>query len=117
MARRILAAVFLSLAACGGLQLKPDESLGPAAITLTRVQTAGKTVSAYLIFDKDYEGPLEMRLLDRDDEEGVEIGRSTVRVSERSGATYVDFIFDPRTPVHLTAAVRVKVPTIGGVGP
>jgi len=107
------------LSACGGLKLKPDSSLVPASVSVTRVERAvdnatGKTVHAYLVFDKPFAGAVEMRLFDRDDAKGVEVGRSVVRVNEPAGAHYVDFIFDPRTPVFTAAAAQVKAVTAGG---
>ena len=104
----VLAATLIVLSACGGLQLVPDESLAQAAIAVTRIQPKGNTISAYVVFEQDYVGPLEMRLFDTDDADGVEIGRATVRVNERVGAAYLDFIFDPRTPLRAAAAVLVR---------
>ena len=113
MCTRLSVVALLALCACGGLKLKPDASLAPVSVTVTRVERAvdnpaGKTVSAYLVFDKPFEGTVEMRLFDRDDAKGVEVGRSVVRVNEPAGAHYVDFIFDPRTPVFASAAAQVK---------
>jgi hypothetical protein len=119
MRTRLFAAAVLVLTACGGLKLKPDSSLAPASVSVTRVERAvdnvnGKTVSAYLVFDKPFAGAVEMRLFDRDDAKGVEVGRSVVRVNEPSGAHYVDFIFDPRTPVYAAAAAQVKAVAAAG---
>jgi hypothetical protein len=113
MRHRFVVAAVVVLSACGGLTLKPDESLAPASVTVTRVErviknASGRTVSAYLVFDKPFAGLLEMRLYDRDDEKGVEVGRTLVAVNEPAGARYIDFTFDPRTPVHAAGAVRVK---------
>jgi hypothetical protein len=113
MRTRLLVATVLLLSACGGLKLKPDESLAPESVTVTRVERAvdnatGKTVSAYLVFDKPFTGAVEMRLFDRDDAKGVEVGRAVVRVNEPAGAHYVDFIFDRRTPVYTAAAAQVR---------
>jgi hypothetical protein len=113
MLTRLFAASVLLLSACGGLNLMADDSLTQASLTVTRVQIAGKTVSAYVVFDQSFDGPLEMRLFDRDDADGVEIGRSVVRVREQAGAHYIDFIFDPRTPVHKAAAVLIRT-DVGG---
>jgi len=118
---RLLVAAVVALSACGGLKLKPDESLAPASVSVTRVERAvdnatGKTVSAYLVFDKPFTGAVEMRLFDRDDAKGVEVGRSVVRVNEPAGAHYVDFIFDPRTPVYAAGAAQVKAVSAAGAG-
>lgn len=117
---RLLVAAVVALSACGGLKLKPDDSLAPASVTVTRVERAvdnatGKTVSAYLVFATSFTGTVEMRLFDRDDAKGVEVGRSVVRVNEPAGAHYVDFIFDPRTPVYAAAAAQVKAVSAAGV--
>jgi len=118
MRTRLLVAAVVALSACGGLKLKPDASLAPASVSVTRVERAvdnvtGKTVSAYLVFDQPFEGAVEMRLFDRDDAKGVELGRAVVRVREPAGARYVDFIFDPRTPVYTAAAAQVKAVAAG----
>ncbi|MBM4282518.1 MAG: hypothetical protein FJ137_17785 [Deltaproteobacteria bacterium] len=123
----LCAALFAVLAAsaCGGLALKPDESLAPASVTVTRVDrptknATGKTVTAYLVLDKPFAGAVEMRLFDRDDDKGVEVGRQTVVVDEPAGAHYVDFQFDSRTPVFAAAAVQVRAlpgpSTVGAAG-
>ncbi|MGA9520914.1 MAG: hypothetical protein WBV82_05590 [Myxococcaceae bacterium] len=57
-------------------------------------------ISVYLKVEKAYTGPLELRAFDR---QSQEIGRARVELDEKAPtAKYVDFDFDPRTPL-LTA--------------
>lgn len=85
--------------------VKPHESLATSGITATRATrgedgTKAHTVTAYLSFEKPWTGALEMRAFDEQDRE---VGRVKVEVEEKEAtAHYVDFTFDPRTPL-LTA--------------
>lgn len=85
--------------------VKPHESLAGFGITATRATrgeegTKAHTVTAYLAFEKPWSGALEMRAFDDQDRE---VGRVKVDVEEKEAtAHYVDFTFDPRTPL-LTA--------------
>lgn len=111
--RTALAVAALALCGCGGLKLKPDPTLAACSLSWTRVERvvdnpAGKTVTAYVVFDKPFDGTLELRLFDRDDAKGVEVGRSVLRVHQPAGARYVDFLYDARTPVFTSTAAQLK---------
>lgn len=87
------------------VKVKADESLATHGVAVTRAArgeqgTAAHTVTAYVTFEKAFKGTLELRAYDATD---AEVGRAKVEVDEKeSGAHYVDFTFDPRTPL-LTA--------------
>ncbi|MBL7765885.1 MAG: hypothetical protein JNJ58_07325 [Chitinophagaceae bacterium] len=60
--------------------------------------TTDNIVSAYFIFDKNFEQEIVARILNT---EGQEYGRSRVKIkANQKDATYVDFIFDPRTEIE-----------------
>lgn len=85
------------------LVVHPD--LQPRGLAATRAaieRTPEKrhSVAVYVIVDKPYSGPIELRAYDAKNQE---IGRTKVALDEKeSTARYVDFAFDPRTPL-LTA--------------
>jgi hypothetical protein len=85
--------------------LFPYTTLFRSGVGVTRAArgeqgTAAHTVTAYITFEKPFKGTLELRAYDATD---AEVGRVKVEVDEKeSGAHYVDFTFDPRTPL-LTA--------------
>jgi len=59
--------------------------------------TIDNIVSAYLIFDKDFNQPISVKVFD---EQGLEYGRVNKAVSAKSGeAKYIDFNFDKRTNI------------------
>jgi hypothetical protein len=87
------------------VKLNTVADLAPKGISATRAARATEgagvsTVTVYVILDKPYTGPLELRAYDV---QSQEVGRAKVSVDEKeSTARYVDFHFDPRTPM-LTA--------------
>jgi hypothetical protein len=89
----------------GQVKFAVHQDLGPKGVGATRAAraeaaAAQHSVSVYVTIDKAYTGPLELRAYDKDN---LEIGRAKVDVDEKSStAKYVDFQFDPRTPL-LTA--------------
>ena len=57
----------------------------------------GKIIAAYLMFEKDFVGMLQLRAMSDD---GSEVGRAVLEVKGTAGdARYVDFGFDDRTPL------------------
>lgn len=89
----------------GQVKFAAHQELGAKGIGATRAArgetaAAQHTVTVYVTLDKPYTGPLELRAFDNANQE---IGRVKVDVDEKSStARYVDFTFDPRTPI-LTA--------------
>ncbi len=87
------------------VKLAVASELGGKGINATRAsrEPSGAkqhVVSVYVVLDKPYAGPLELRAYGADKKE---IGRAKVQVDEKEAtARYVDFEFDPRTPL-LTA--------------
>jgi hypothetical protein len=87
------------------VKLAVHQELSPKGVGATRaarqdVNAARHSVTVYVTVDKPYTGPLELRAYDAANQE---IGRSKVELDEKeSTAKYVDFQFDPRTPL-LTA--------------
>jgi hypothetical protein len=87
------------------VKLKPHESVAANGLGVTRAArgeegTKKHTVTAYVTYEKGFSGKLEMRVYDAEDRE---VGRTIVESDEKdSGAKYVDFTFDERTPL-LTA--------------
>jgi len=84
------------------VQLKPHESVAANGLGVTRAArgeqgTQKHTVTAYVTYEKGFSGTLEMRVYDAEDRE---VGRAKVESDEKeSGAKYVDFQFDERTPL------------------
>ena len=59
--------------------------------------TTDNILSAYLIFEKDFNQQLSIKVFD---EQGLEYGRTSQPISAKAGeAKYVDFIFDKRTNI------------------
>lgn len=87
------------------VKLAVHQELQPKGVGATRAArqdaaAARHSVSVYVTVDKPYSGPLELRAYDA---ANLEIGRAKVELNEKeSTAKYVDFQFDPRTPL-LTA--------------
>ena len=87
------------------VKLSSVPELAPKGISATRGArstegASASTVTVYVILDKPYSGPLELRAYDAQNQE---IGRTRVDVAEKEAtAKYMDFQFDPRTPL-LTA--------------
>lgn len=88
------------------LKLAVHSDLGPKGVNATRaargVGGTGKShaVTVYVTVDKPYSGSLELRAFGADNKE---IGRARTSLEEKeSTGKYVDFEFDPRTPL-LTA--------------
>lgn len=83
--------------------IKLSDSLGRSGIKLGKVlitgtdSTSDNIVTAYIIFEKGYEGKLIAKAFD---ENGVEFGRASVMVTaEPDDAKYYDFQFDHRTNI------------------
>jgi hypothetical protein len=89
----------------GQVKLSVHQELSPKGLGATRAarSTEGSSthvITVYVTVDKPYAGPLELRAYDA---ANMEIGRAKVSLDEKeSTARYVDFAFDPRTPL-LTA--------------
>jgi hypothetical protein len=84
------------------VKFKPHESIAANGLGVTRMArgedgTAKHTVTAYVTFEKAFAGALELRAYDTEDRE---VGRSKLDCDEKeSGAKYLDFTFDERTPL------------------
>lgn len=77
-----------------------NKGLGVTRATLGEQGAANHAVSLYVTLDKPLDAALELRSYDAEDRE---VGRATVSMKEAAPtAKYVDFAFDPRTPL-LTA--------------
>lgn len=72
--------------------------LTPGKIIITSTDsTTDNILSAYLIFEKDFNQQLMIKVFD---EQGLEYGRANQMISAKAGeAKYVDFIFDKRTNI------------------
>lgn len=65
-----------------------------------------KKVSIYLIAKNDFKGKIILKALDKNKKE---IGRSSMNVSiSKDDAKYVDFVFDPRTPLMKAEYFSIK---------
>jgi hypothetical protein len=95
----------------GQVKLAVHQELGPKGIGATRAARGEKVAGAhaitvYVTLDKPYSGPLELRAYDS---ANLEIGRTKVTVDEKeSTAKYVDFQFDPRTPLLTADHVELR---------
>ncbi|MDY7229281.1 hypothetical protein [Hyalangium rubrum] len=84
------------------VKLAVHQELGPKGLGATRATraeaaAARHSITVYVTMDQAYTGPLELRAYDA---ANLEIGRSKVQMDEKSStAKYVDFEFDPRTPL------------------
>lgn len=84
------------------VKFTPHESVAANGLGVSRAArgeegTKPHTITAYLTFEKAFDGTLEMRAFDSQDRE---VGRAKVSSTEtESGAKYVDFTFDERTPL------------------
>lgn len=84
------------------VKLKPHDSVAANGLGLTRAArgeegTARHTITAYVTFEKAFTGTLELRAYDSEDRE---VGRVKLDADEKeSGAKYLDFTFDERTPL------------------
>ncbi len=93
------------------IKVKTDESVAANGLGVTRAArgedgTAAHTVTAYVTFEKAFTGVLELRAYDDKD---LEVGRVKVEATEKeSGAHYVDFTFDQRTPLLTAGYVQLR---------
>lgn len=93
------------------VKLKSHESLATSGLTATRATrgedgTAKHTVTVYVTFEKAWQGTVELRAYDQQERE---VGRVKVELDEKeAGAHYVDFAFDPRTPLLTAGAFEVR---------
>ena len=84
------------------MKFNPHESIAANGLGVSRAArgeqgTKQHVVTAYVTFEKAFKGVIEMRAYDA---ENREVGRSKVESDEKeSGAKYVDFEFDERTPL------------------
>lgn len=73
--------------------------------------TKRHTITAYVTFEKAFDGTLELRAYDTQDRE---VGRSKVSSKEaESGAKYLDFTFDERTPLMTAGHFELRVTPAG----
>ena len=93
------------------VKVKSHDSVAANGLAVTRAArgedgTATNTITAYITFDKAFAGALEVRVYDN---EQREVGRAKADVEEKeSGAKYVDFTFDPRTPLMTAAGFELR---------
>jgi hypothetical protein len=84
------------------VKVKPHESVAANGLGVTRAArgedgTAKHTITTYITFEKAFAGSLELRAYDGEDRE---VGRAKLDTEEKeSGAKYLDFTFDERTPL------------------
>jgi hypothetical protein len=84
------------------VKVKTHESVASNGLGITRAArgedgTAQHTITAYVTFEKGFAGTLELRAYDAEDRE---VGRAKLESDEKeSGAKYLDFTFDERTPL------------------
>lgn len=63
-------------------------------------------VSVYLIFDKDYKGPVTAKIFDS---KNLEYGRSTADITAVKGdARFVDLVFDHRTDIARKSRILLE---------
>lgn len=63
-------------------------------------------LTLYLIFDKDFKGPVSAKAYDKN---GLEVGRSQITADEKAGnAKYFDFKFDPRTYIEVKSKIVIE---------
>lgn len=96
--------------------LHPDivlnESLKAKGLSIGKylVENDGKGVdnklSVYIITDKDFNGALTFKVLDK---KGVESGRTTLNLNSKAGeAGYKDVIFDERTNIQNSYTIEIN---------
>lgn len=67
-----------------------------------------KTITAYILADKNYSGALRLVALDSTKRE---IGRSSAKAELEAGdAKYIDFKFDARTPMKEVKTIQLQTP-------
>lgn len=77
-----------------------DAGLSGAGITLSQLKETGKEVSVYVMFERPFNGGLQLRAKTA---EGTELGRSpaTAKLTYAAdSAQYLSFNFDARTPLE-----------------
>lgn len=99
------------------VKLTATDTLAPLGLTATRATrgedgTRAHTVTVYMTFEKAWAGAVELRAYDTSDRE---VGRVKVDLDEKeANAHYVDFVFDPRTPLltagHFDVRATSKAP-------
>ena len=68
--------------------------------------TTDNIFTAYIIFNKNFDGIITSRVID---EQGKEFGRSSVTINALQGeAKYVDFVFDSRTNIDRSDKIIVQ---------
>jgi hypothetical protein len=94
------------------VKLEAHESLSAAGLAATRATrgedgTKANTVTVYLTSETALKGALELRAFDLQDRE---VGRVKVELDEKEPtAHYVDFVFDPRTPLLTAGHFSLRV--------
>lgn len=92
--------------------LNPHASLEGAGLQGTRAlrlkEPSGVNgITVYVVGERALAAHLELRALD---EKGLEVGRSrAVLRMEAGSARFVDFLFDPRTPLDEVAAAELRI--------
>ncbi|GJH41041.1 hypothetical protein RCZ04_15910 [Capnocytophaga sp. HP1101] len=86
----------------GNSMLKLSEALTQRGLklghhTVDSQEGNDNKLSLYFIFEKDFEGTVMVRVLNKQD---VEVGRVRQEIKGKKGdATFFDFVFDPRTNI------------------
>lgn len=100
----------LALSGCStALKVLPEPGLQSLGLSVTRATRAVEdpnvqTVNAYVVFERDFSGLLELYLYDGK----LEVGRASTVVKMPKGGRYVDFTFDRRTPLFTNSTVMMK---------
>lgn len=93
------------------VKVSPHETMAANGLGITRAArgengTAAHTITAYITFEKGFGGTLELRAYDTEDRE---VGRSKLDTDEKeSGAKYLDFTFDERTPLMTAGRFELR---------
>ncbi|MFT7051503.1 MAG: hypothetical protein ACJAZK_002114 [Psychroserpens sp.] len=86
--------------------LKSGLSTGKFEITDSPFGGNDNLLTLYLIFDKDFDGILHVKVFDKN---GLETGRTKLEVKMNKGSTnYFDFTFDERVEIEARSLIVVE---------
>ena len=70
------------------------------------IGNANNVLALYLIFNKDFEGEIMAKALDK---KGLEFGRCKLKLEGTEGdAKFVDFVFDKRTNIEVKSKIYIE---------
>jgi hypothetical protein len=90
------------------LQCKIDisEGLAQAGLKSGKFMVSDSVLTAYLIFDKDFNQAIKVKVLDKT---GQEYGRTSLLIQgKKDSAQYFDFKFDGRTKIESKSDFRME---------